>query len=438
VALTLLYCAALGVFALPTEAEPTMTATETVIRLKVQPMAAPKPALRYLLLPELREMTPGNPIPNYLRCLMDNEFADKEVIGASSLKLADQAARMDKPDWQILLKAKTDGINLLIPDVQKIRNLAQALQGRFREEVSLRRFDDALVTAKTMFAMSRHMTENPTLIADLVGVAIATITIGPLEEMLEQPGCPNLYWALSNLPSPMIPLDKGMGAERVWMVAELRDLDDGAPMSSTQIKKVIGRVDELRKLEGRPGKRAKGTRAWLDEHTKNEELVQAARRHLIEYGIPEERVQRFPADQVMLLDQKLEYEVRRDDLMKFMNLPAWQIGELAGLQKSDMELGLFELFIPAVYKVRLAQGRVDQRLALLRHVEALRLYAAEHGGRLPEKLADISVPLPDNPFTGKPFLYNVDGTTAHIRGSPPAGMEKSPVYNLHYEVTIQK
>ncbi|MCI0701870.1 MAG: hypothetical protein L0241_12380, partial [Planctomycetia bacterium] len=37
---------------------------ETLIPLKVDPMPAPKPALRYLLLPELKEMTTGNPIPN--------------------------------------------------------------------------------------------------------------------------------------------------------------------------------------------------------------------------------------------------------------------------------------------------------------------------------------------------------------------------------------
>ena len=39
---------------------------------------------------------------------------------------------------------------------------------------------------------------------------------------------------------------------------------------------------------------------------------------------------RFPADQVILLDQKPEYDARFDDLMKTMKLPAWQAQELAG------------------------------------------------------------------------------------------------------------
>jgi hypothetical protein len=168
---------------------------ETVIRLTVDPMPAPKPALRYGLLPELREMTPGNPIPNYLKCLLDQDFtASEEKLSRNALIQADRAARMDKPDWQILPKLLTEGISLLLPDLQKMRFLAQSLQERFRNEVEQRRFDDALVTAKTMFSLARHMGEHPTLISDLVGIAIAYVAIAPLEEMLAQPGCPTFNY----------------------------------------------------------------------------------------------------------------------------------------------------------------------------------------------------------------------------------------------------
>jgi hypothetical protein len=93
--------------------------------------------------------------------------------------------------------------------------------------------------------------------------------------------------------------------------------------------------------------------------------------------------------------------------------------------------------VPALRNVRIAQARLDQRIALLRHIEALRMHAAEHNGTLPAKLADISVPLPVDPVTGKPFRYEVTGNTAHLRGSPPAGHEKVPVFNIHYVVTLQ-
>ena len=103
-----------------------------------------------------------------------------------------------------------------------------------------------------------------------------------------------------------------------------------------------------------------------------------------------------------------------------------------------MEPTLLQALLPALTKVRRAQGRLEQRIALLRHVEALRLFATDHDGRLPGSLAEVSVPLPADPFTGKPFRYALDGATAHLRGSPPPGEEKNPGFNVHYEITIQK
>ena len=118
-------------------------------------------------------------------------------------------------------------------------------------------------------------------------------------------------------------------------------------------------------------------------------------------------------------------EVRRDELMKLLNLPPWQFEPLFAelephIRGNKNAPALFaDLLLPAAEKVHRAQWRLEQRLALLRHVEALRLYAAAHDGALPAKLSDIPVPLPDDPFTGKPFRYEVTGQTAHLRGSPP-------------------
>jgi hypothetical protein len=433
----LLCCVALAAVALPLRAEQTITSTETLIRLSVRPMAEPKPALRYLLLPELKELTPGNPIPNYLKCILDQDFTtDREVLRPSALRLADRAARMDRPDWQILLRVKTDGIGLLLPDVQKIRGLAAALQERFRDENSKRRFDDSIRTAKTMFAMSRHMGEHPTLIGELVGIAIAFVAIGPLEEMLEQPGCPNLYWALTNLPSPMVTLDWGLEGERVLIESELKELIDTAPMSKEQINKLVEHIDKLRELDRQP---QKATRKFLDSQNKDEKAIRSAIQRLAESGLSEEKLQRFPADQVLLLDQKLAYEISRDEMMKLMKLPSLQIEARIGRMKKKPDgYSLFGFLVPAIIKVRRAQSRLEQRIALLRHVEALRIYAAANDGKLPAKLSDFTVPLPDDPFTGKPFRYEVEGNTAHFRGTPPAGEVKNPGYNVHYQVTVQK
>jgi hypothetical protein len=61
---TLFGLAALVACALPCVAERTNSTSELVIRLNLRPAPAPKSALRFRLLPELKEMNPGNPIQN--------------------------------------------------------------------------------------------------------------------------------------------------------------------------------------------------------------------------------------------------------------------------------------------------------------------------------------------------------------------------------------
>src|SRR5262249_24117938 len=147
----------------------------------------------------------------------------------------------------------------------------------------------------------------------------------------------------------------------------------------------------------------------------------------------------FPADQVILLDQKHEYDARFDDLMKTMKLPAWQAQELAGQAAPSGERALFaDALVPPVYNVHRKRWLLDPRIALLQHVESLRLHAAEHAGTLPRSLPEASVPLPDDPLTGKPFRYELVGDTAHLRGQSPAGQEANADFNLHYEVTLRK
>jgi hypothetical protein len=150
-------------------------------------------------------------------------------------------------------------------------------------------------------------------------------------------------------------------------------------------------------------------------------------------------VESFPPAQVILLDEKRTYEVRRDERLKLLSLAPWQIDALSGGEGPGRDGdGLFaDSLLPDVIMMRRAQGRLEQRVALLRHVEALRLYAAAHDGRLPGKLHDVGLPLPADPFTGRPFRYEADGAAAHLRGGPPPADKKNPAYNLHYQVTMK-
>jgi hypothetical protein len=220
--------------------------TETIIKLLVDATPAPKPGLRYQLLPELREMHHGNPYPEYLKCFMEqqnfffnkqsseereklqtaplDELPDLRAYGGTALKQADYAARCTTLDWQTLQRLKSEGINFLLPEIQQLRMLAGALKVRLRGEIKDRRFDDAVRSLKTMYALSRHLGEHPTLIGNLVGMAIANIATGNVDELLAQPGCPNLYWAFATLPDPFFDMRRGLEGRAHFPRQRFREL----------------------------------------------------------------------------------------------------------------------------------------------------------------------------------------------------------------------
>ena len=93
--------------------------------------------------------------------------------------------------------------------------------------------------------------------------------------------------------------------------------------------------------------------------------------------------------------------------------------------------------VPALINLRVvrtthrAMLRADRQIAVLRVIEAIRMYAASHDGRLPESPDQITeVPVPNDPATGKPFLFSRSGDAAILHG-PEAGLRSlTPTYRL--------
>jgi hypothetical protein len=469
-------CAALLTVPLVYGAGEPAEVTETVIRLTVPPKEAPKPALKYQLLPEMTEMQQGNPIQAYLRCFSEqqNFFYNREAVkkreeyekmaleslpvkelqgyGRLALDQADYAARLTTPDWQILYKMRKEGARMLLPDIQGMRDLTRALKVRFRVALAEKKFDVALRTAKTMFAMARHLGKHPTLIANLVGMAIANETMLTVEEMLQQPGCPNLYWAFTELPSPLVEIRHGIRGERVLGAAELSRLIDRRPMSAEELEGAVKAISELYRVtnlqyalsDGKSripanekAKEKQTPREWLKATADDPAHVREARSRLVQRGLSKKVVESFPPLQVIFLDEKREYEDRFDEQTKGMLLPYWQGEAYLARHRRKNEECLFRMLAPSCTRIRNFQARLDQRIALLRTVEALRLHAAAHGGKLPEKLADVAVPLPVDPISGKAFRYTRAGNKATLKGTTPVGQERNPQFNVRYEVTIK-
>src|SRR5262249_6560975 len=208
--------------------------------------------------------------------------------GGAALKQADWAARLDTIDWQHLQRVHEGGLEQLPPETGPLQVLAGALQVRFRAEVAGRRFDDAIRTAKTMFALARHLGEYPSEVANLVGLWTAHLGLNTLTEMVQQPGCPNLYWALTDLPCPLVDLRKGLQGERTLVAGELRMLGEDTPMTEAEIDKFVSRFCGVVSFaREQAGQSPRNPRLALQARVKDVERVGAARRSLIEAGITE-------------------------------------------------------------------------------------------------------------------------------------------------------
>lgn len=473
--------AVVTVFPAAAQPAPVPADGKVTIPLTLTPTGEQKPTSRFLLQPQYTDLQPGEKIGGFLKCFMEqNVFFNGEnekkrgewnelpldqlpldqikqqgILNgiaydppfASLMVFMDQAARYDRVEWNIWHNLRKDGVYTLLPEVQKLRNLASVLKVRMRAEVKAGEFPRAAETAKTILGLARTMEQHPTLIGYLVGVAIAAHAIDPLEEMVQQPGCPNLYWGLTDLGAPVLDMKTGAQGERTFLTEQMRQVIDApGPVPDEQFGPTLKMLDELLSLdESKPNKRdPKRASTAYKRLAADPKAVAAAREFLAANVNKPEVVKAYTPLQAVVVADVRHYAIYRDDMLKLLPLPLWQSAPLSAALDEDLKkvkaegvLLLAPALAPSVMKVRQAQARLDQRVAYLRVIEAIRLHAHENGGRLPGSLDDIKLPLPPDPVTGKPFSYNVkDGGVAVLHGeNPNPGL---PATNRYYEIRLRK
>lgn len=462
------------------QADPEPKGGKVTIKMTMHPAAAPVPLSKISLYPDYSELIPGNRVQGLLKVFMeqDNFFRtvgneewqkaidlplsefpsnarEKYSVGSGIaydtkytrfLGYLDKGARFKTIEWNEYFEIRHDGFYWLLPEVQKIRSLAMVARMRMRAEVKAGEFDKAAITVRTMMGMAQALEQHPCLIGHLVGVAIAMQAVQGLEEMIQQPGCPNLFWALSDMPQPLLSLRMAVGGERMFVSAQYRDyLRTDRALSDKEVNAFLDEINDILKLEDQRG-------GIVDGLFKNAKLryalvaadldrIAKARKRLADEGSPADVVKAMPDLQVAILDDFRLYEIHRDEFFKAYNMPYTIAAPV--LAKSDEEIKkaksrgeiMGPALLPAVWKVKTAQARLDQRIALLRVAEAIRLYAHENGGKLPGSLAEIPLPLPLDMYTGKPFEYAVKDGVATVHGSNALKMDRD---FRHYEITIKK
>ena len=238
--------------------------------ITIRPARAPVPALKYRLLPEARDQVPGNAAVFYHRAIeMILESRGDEQAQSAKVKPSPSAPRSDDQtifgwvsgplqdiprdearqalerfrgklhevelgalrrncDWE--LDRPDAGIDLRIPEIQQVRVLGRLVALQVRLEVLDGRADRAIHWLQVGFAMARHVAQAPIYIAYLVGSAVTTQMVGTLEDLIQSPAAPNLYWAVANLPRPLLDLAPPTRGNRYVLEREfpqLRKLENG-------------------------------------------------------------------------------------------------------------------------------------------------------------------------------------------------------------------
>jgi hypothetical protein len=136
------------------------------------------------------------------------------------------------------------------------------------------------------------------------------------------------------------------------------------------------------------------------------------------------------------------YDELRDETFKWLSLPYPEAR--AGMAQAESKLKesvadgreiipIAGMLLPAVRSCKDAETRMNRDLAALEVLEAIRLYAADHDGKLPDNLKDITeVPVPLDPFGGEPFFYIRTGNSARL---------ESPFHRqvpLNYEIGVSR
>jgi hypothetical protein len=439
------------------------------IKLELHPAAAPVPALRYRLLPPVWDLHRGNAALIYSKLaisLHGKEFDSRQErlskwleMPADDLPLdelraavdwqyffdeVDLAAHCTECDWQLPLGQRSL-ISLVMPELQSCRAMAPMLAAKVRLQVAEGKWPDALRTLQNGFALGQHVAAGPTLVHGLVGIAISKVMCVALRDFLQHPDAPNLYWALTTLPSPLIDMRNAAEVESAMLYLsypELRAIHSGdrTPRDwQAVIDRVMTDLEPLNESNGNPLGRlvltAMAFKAYPD-----------AKQRLIATGRPAAEVEAMPVFEVIAIDALATYDELRDRTMCWFYFPYWQARphlEAAeryllteGRQRETIPLA--SQLIPAMRNVSMAQARADREVAFLRVIEAIRMHAAAHEGRLPQQLADITdVPLPIDPMNGKQFEYSLTGDKALLSSTPSEGPSRKDL-NVRFELQLVK
>jgi hypothetical protein len=418
-------------------------------------------ALKYRLLPETGELVSANAATLYLMATtmantrpddfweridqLDNQPAEQwekkdvqDSLDSAKLSLMDLAARRDRCVWDSGIQEQ--GYAALLPHLNPLRSkLARMLSLRTRLAISEGRWEDAAYSLQSGMALSYHLSnaEHAVLVEALVGVSIRGMVCQNIREWISTPGSPNLYWALADAERPAPNLAASLQEEKESLYRTfpfLRRARQGS-MTAEQYQSVAA---ELRGYlqQSEAGKQGGGQLPSV------EQLRAAALDYLKRSGVAEGQLNQLSAAALVGWYMTDDYDRSYDSLSKWLGLPypqaieRLQHDELA-IDNPDRQQGNpLLVFIPKYSKAFTMVTQDQRELTALQAIESIRAYAAAHNGQPPKSLDDLTdMPVPADPITGQPFIYQAREGGFTLDGPAPLNASEK---SIHYNVTIKQ
>jgi|GEM_PF-5800136 len=430
------------------------------------PTPPPSPALKYQLLFDPADRHPGNAALLYSQAELlfsadlsklvsdtDDASFEKDQTQFNLLaekcqapgiiSLLDLAARCEQYDRGTPWREK--GFNALIPSLNETRALANLLKINAIRQIRAGKITDGLQNIRIGMELGRKVASEPILVSGLVGNGIlAMMTTEVMDELLNRPDSPNLYWAFVSLPRPLISEQNCWQSTRLNLVTTIHELSEVNidRISADQWHVIIDKAIEVSRIgsgNSNDPRFAQIRQILADEITRS--LPEARLSYAATYNLPANSVELLDPFKVVATYWFNEYQAIDDDYYKLTALPYVQQAPLMQATRDKLNrmiraepANVFLTFQGNYARICTTLARADRSLAALTIVEALRTYAASHGGALPATLSDIpsDIPIPTNPATARPFGYTLQGDTATL--SDLTGAD-SP---LTYTIRIRK
>lgn len=413
--------------------------------LEVTPAAPPTPAMKYQLLFEnLADRRPGNAAITYLQATLlvgtdtpakvdkaldayeAKDFkafdASVESINAQSLmQVLNVAARRETADWQPPFRET--GVRTLLPHLSPMRDISNYIKVRALHQVHQGQTDDAIATLRIGYTMSDAVGHEPVLVAALVSVGMFANLNDPVADLIRRPDSPNLYWAMADLPRRLPTFrscfEGGRLGSATSTVPALARALAGQELTADEWRATLTEVSAIIKAtDGKaPPDPFKNT---------SPDVLNAAREwYAKSRHIPAEQAEKVDPAAVLGPYYFDRYVFAYDEMYKLRPLPYPALLRMATEYVKNVEAwrkeqpaNPFLHGLPALDRAMATFARIDRSLAALTAVEAIRAYAASHGGSLPQRLVDVTeTPVPNNPYTDRPFEYRVDGGVATLADS---------------------